>query len=487
MTIPELLPEPSGEAAPAPPAVPQVALAPVDRAAIGRSARARAPRSAHAGWTAAPDRRDPVDLLEAEGRTRVSELVPIRYGRMLASPFAFYRGAAAVMAADLAGRAVSGLTVQACGDAHLANFGAFAAPDRRLVLDVNDFDETLPGPWEWDVMRFAASIEILGRARMERGRDRRALVAGAVRSYRDAMRRFAAMGNLTLWYQRLDEEVLAREFLPGRRRERRPDASMRRAAAGARARDSLRAVVKLTERVRGDVRIVSRPPLIVPIAELLPADDARDVEAELQSLLAGYRRSLPADRRHLLDGYRVVDMARKVVGVGSVGTRCWVLLLHGRDAGDPLVLQAKEAEESALAPYAGHSRYANQGQRVVEGQRLMQAAGDILLGWDRLRGLDGRRRDFYLRQLWDGKYSPDVESMPIDRLHAYVRACAWTLARAHARSGDRIAIAAYLGGKPVFDTAMVAFARDYADQNERDHAALAEAARTGRIQAETGV
>ena len=317
MTLPEVVTEAS-DAAPAPPAIPHVAVAPADRAAIGRSARARAPRSAHAGWTAPPDRRDPVAVLEEEGRTRVPELVPIRYGRMLASPFAFYRGAAAVMAADLSGRAASGLTVQACGDAHIANFGAFAAPDRALVLDVNDFDETLPGPWEWDVLRLAASIEILGRARADRGRDRRALVAAAVRSYRDAMRGFARMGNLELWYQRLDESALAREFLPALRR---PDAAMRRAAAGARARDSLRAVVKLTERVRGRVRIVHRPPLIVPVAELLPADDARDVEAEMQGLLAGYRRSLPADRHHLLDGYRVVDLARKVVGVGSVGDR----------------------------------------------------------------------------------------------------------------------------------------------------------------------
>lgn len=486
MTLPELAPEEGDDAAPPPaaPVMPRVAVAPADRAAIGRSARARAPRSAHAGWAAAPGRRDPVAVLEDECRTRVPELVPIRYGRMLASPFAFYRGAAAVMAADLSGQAVSGLTVQACGDAHIANFGAFAAPDRALVLDVNDFDETLPGPWEWDVLRLAASIEILGRARTDRGRDRRALTAAAVRSYRDAMRAFAGMGNLELWYRRLDETALAREFLPALRR---PDVAMRRAAAGARARDSVRAVVKLTERVRGQVRVVHRPPLIVPVAELLPADDARDVELEMQSLLAGYRRSLPDDRRHLLDGYRVVDLARKVVGVGSVGTRCWVLLLHGRDAGDPLVLQAKEAEESVLAPYAGRSRHANQGRRVVEGQRLMQAASDILLGWDRLRGLDGRRRDFYVRQLWDGKLSPDLESMPAERLDAYVRACAWTLARAHARSGDRIAIAAYLGGKPVFDAAVVEFARDYANQNERDHAALAEAVRTGRVEAQTGV
>lgn len=485
MTLPELRPAGGRNTAPSEPAVPRVPLAPADRAAIGRAARARAPRSRHAGWTAPADRRDPIEILQEEAQTRVPELVPIRYGRMLASPFAFYRGAAAIMASDLAPTPVSGLIVQACGDAHLLNFGVYAAPDRKLVFDVNDFDETLPGPWEWDVKRLAASIEIVGRERGQRGRERRTLVAAAAQAYRQAMRRFAGMGNLALWYERIDEDVLTRRFLPGRRR--RPDAAMRRATASARARGSLRAVTKLTERVNGSVRIISRPPLIVPVGELLAPDDERDVEQEMQQLFASYRRSLNADRRHLLESYRIVDMARKVVGVGSVGTRAWVLLLHGRDAGDPLVLQAKEAEESVLAQYAGHSRYANQGQRVVEGQRLMQASSDILLGWQRVRGLDGRRRDFYIRQLWDGKFSADVEAMPADRLEAYVRACAWTLARGHARSGDRIAIAAYLGAKAAFDDALVDFARDYANQNERDYAALAEAVRTGRVAADVGV
>ncbi len=463
----------------------RVARDPGARAAAGRVARETAPRSAHAGWQAPSDRRDPIAILEEQDASRVAELVPVRYGRMLASPFTFYRGAAAIMAADLAPTPVSGLTVQACGDAHVLNFGAYAAPDRKLVFDTNDFDETLPGPWEWDVKRLAASIEIAGRVRGQRGRERRALVAGAVRAYREAMRTFATMGNLELWYARIDEDVLVRDFLPAGLDQ--ADETLRRAEAKARRRGSARAVLKLTERVDGRVRFVSAPPLIVPVAELVGPDEAVEDEARMERLLRGYRRSLVADRRHLLEGYQVVDMARKVVGVGSVGTRAWVVLLHGRDAGDPLVLQAKEAQESVLAPYAGASRYANQGQRVVEGQRLMQAASDILLGWERVDGLDGRRRDFYVRQLWDGKYAPDVETMPPQRLDIYVRVCAWTLARGHARSGDRVAIASYLGRKDVFDAAIVEFARDYADQNERDHAALVDAVRSGRIAAQAGI
>jgi uncharacterized protein (DUF2252 family) len=463
----------------------RIALDPRDRAAAGRAARKAVPRATHAAWEPATGRPDPVELLEEEERSRLPELVPIRHGRMLVSPFTFYRGAAAIMAADLAATPVSGLTVQACGDAHLLNFGAFAAPDRKLVLDVNDFDETLPAPWEWDVKRFCASIEIAGRARGDRARDRRLLVASAACAYRVAMRRFATIGNLDLWYSRIDEDVLVREFMPTA--SGRPDAALRRAQARARRKDSLRAITKLTETVDGRVRFRRDPPLVVPIEDVLPPDRARDAEAEMQRLLAGYRRSLNADRRHLLESYRVVDMARKVVGVGSVGTRAWVILLHGRDAGDPLVLQAKEAQASALAPYAGASRFANQGQRVVEGQRLMQAASDILLGWHRAEGVDGVRRDFYVRQLWDGKFSPDVETMPPERLAAYVRACAWTLARGHARSGDRIAIAAYLGKSDVFDGAMVAFARDYADQNERDYAVLEAAVRSGRLEIRSGL
>ncbi|UGS38650.1 DUF2252 domain-containing protein [Capillimicrobium parvum] len=463
----------------------RVAIEPVDRIAAGRAAREAAPRSSHAGWQPAPDRRSPMDLLEDEGRTRVPELLPIRYGRMLASPFTFYRGGAAIMAADLAPTPVSGLKVQACGDAHVLNFGTYAAPDRKLVFDVNDFDESLPGPWEWDVKRLAASIEIAGRARGQRRKECRGLVADTARAYREAMRTFAEMGNLDLWYTRIDEDALIRDFSPGG--SGKADATLERARAKALSKSSLRAVAKLTERVDGRVRIVHEPPLIVPIAELLPADDVRDVESWMERLLKRYQRSLLGDRRHLLDGYRLVDMARKVVGVGSVGTRAWVLLLHGRDSRDPLVLQAKEAGESVLAPYVGASPFANHGQRVVEGQRLMQAASDILLGWDRVEGLDGLTRDFYVRQLWDGKFSPDIETMRPERLAVYVRLCAWTLARGHARSGDRIAISAYLGKSDVFDRAIVEFACDYADQNERDHAELVEAVRSGRVSAESGI
>jgi uncharacterized protein (DUF2252 family) len=389
------------------------------------------------------------------------------------------------MAADLAATPITGLNVQTCGDAHVLNFGAYAAPDRKLVFDVNDFDETLPGPWEWDVKRLAASVEIAGRARSDGGRQRRALVAGAIHAYREAMRAFAGMGNLDLWYSRVDEDVLVRDFMPDGSGQ--ADETMLRSQAKARRHSSSRAVAKLTERVDGRVRFINAPPLVTPLSELLPPDDLRDVEADMQRLLDGYRSSLIRDRRHLLRSYHVVDMARKVVGVGSVGTRAWILLLHGRDAGDPLVLQAKEAEEAVFEPYCGASSYANHGQRVVEGQRLMQSAGDILLGWHRVQGIDGGRRDFYVRQLWDGKYAPDVETMPAERLAAYVRLCAWTLARGHARSGDRIAIASYLGARDVFDTAVAQFARDYADQNERDHAALAEAARSGRIGARPGI
>jgi len=462
----------------------RVAPDPAARADAGRAARTAVPRSSHAGWQPATDRRDPVSILEEQAHSRLPDLVPLRYGRMLVSPFTFYRGAAAIMAADLAPTPASGLRVQACGDAHVLNFGAYAAPDRKLVLDVNDFDETLPAPWEWDVKRFCTSIEVAARARGDRGRDRRALVASAARAYREAMRTFAATGNLDLWYSRIDEDVLVRDFVPGMRE---PDEGMRRAEAQARRKGSVRAMAKLTETVDGRVRFRHEPPLIVPIKEILPTDDARDVDAEMQGLLDGYRASLNADRRHLLGSYHVVDMARKVVGVGSVGTRAWVMLLHGRDAGDPLVLQAKEAQESVLAPYAGASAFDHEGQRVVEGQRLMQAASDILLGWQRVAGLDGVPRDFYVRQLWDGKFSPDVETMPADRLAPYVRVCAWTLARGHARSGDRIAIAAYLGKRDTFDAAMVEFARDYADQNERDYAALAQAVADGRVSAQTGV
>jgi uncharacterized protein (DUF2252 family) len=449
----------------------------------GRAARRRVPRSGHAEWVPSEDRADPVELLERESATRVQELVPIRYGRMLLSPFAFFRGAAGIMAADLATTPVSGLTAQLCGDAHLLNFGIFAAPDRRLVFDVNDFDETHVGPWEWDVKRLAASVEIAGRDRGVRGRQRRAAVFAGVQRYRTAMREFARMGHLEVWYSRLDTDSAGAAVKDVPEKDR---AAARQTTAKARRKDSLRAVSRLTTVVDGHMRFISDPPLVERAADLVPPDEAHELEARMRRLLERYSESLPEDRRHLLSSYRFVDMARKVVGVGSVGTRAWVILLQGRDENDPLVLQAKEAEASVLEDHLGPAAYANHGERVVQGQRLMQASSDILLGWLEADGFDGVTRDFYLRQLWDGKASFDVTTMSPARLARYAQLCGWTLARAHARSGDRAAIAAYLGSGEVFDRALVEFAAAYADRNEADYAALAQAADDGRIPAQAG-
>ena len=450
-----------------------------ERAAAGKAARSEAPRSAHAAWDPAADR-DPVAILEQQALTRVPELVPIRHGRMAASPFAFFRGAAAVMAADLARTPVSGLDVQACGDAHLSNFGAFAAPDRRLVFDLNDFDESLPGPWEWDLKRLAASFAIAGRENGFKRKERAAAVLAAARGYREAMRAFGAQSNLEVWYARLDVDSVIGEI----EAEPKLTAQVRKGVAKAQAKDSMRALEKLTHVVDGELRILADPPLIVPAEELMPADETRDLEQVLLQVLDSYRATLPGDRQHLLDGYRFRHLARKVVGVGSVGTRAWIVLLTGADDGDPLFLQAKEAEASVLEPYAGAGRFENHGQRVVEGQRLMQAASDIFLGWCPAIGVDGRQRDFYVRQLWDWKRSVDVERLTPHGLELYGRICGWTLARAHARSGDRIAIAAYLGGGDSFDRAIAEFAERYADQSERDHAALLAAIDSGRLAAE---
>jgi uncharacterized protein (DUF2252 family) len=421
-----------------------------------------------------------VAILERQAATRVPELVPIRYGRMATSPFAFFRGAAAVMAADLATTPASGLRVQACGDAHLSNFGAFAAPDRHLVFDLNDFDESLPGPWEWDVKRLGASFAIAGRENGFKRKQREAAVLTVARAYREAMRDFAAQRNLEVWYARLDVEAAMGEIDA----EPKLTAQVRRGIAKALAKDSLRALERLTEVVDGEPRIRAEPPLIVPAEELLGEDETRDLEQALRQVLDSYRASLPDDRQHLLDGYRFRHMARKVVGVGSVGTRAWVILLTGADDGDPLFLQAKEAEASVLEPYAGASRFENHGRRVVEGQRLMQATGDIFLGWCPALGIDGHQRDFYVRQLWDWKRSVDIERLTPHGLEIYARMCGWTLARAHARSGDRIAIARYLGGGDSFDTAIAKFSERYADQSERDHAALVEAIAAERVEAE---
>ncbi len=454
---------------------------PSERAAAGRAARAAAPRSSHGEWGPAGDRPDPVDLLERQAGSRVGRLVPLRYGRMLASPFAFYRGAAAVMAADLAPTPRSGLEAQLCGDAHLSNFGAFASPERRLVFDLNDFDETLPGPWEWDVKRLAASFSLAGRDRGCGRKQRRRIVLAAAREYREAMRRLARMGNLESWYRQLDAGAIAARWadaVGGRQRQ-----AFERNVARARAKDSSRAFSKLVEEVDGRPRIVSDPPLIVPVRELAE-DEAPgvDVEALVLRVLSDYRDSIAVEHRAVLDSYRLVDVAFKVVGVGSVGTRAWIALMLGRDEGDPLFLQVKEAQRSVLEPYTAPSRFDHQGERVVHGQRLMQAAGDILLGWVRAEGADGELRDFYVRQLWDWKGSARVESMDPRGLTAYAEICGMTLAHAHARGGDRIAIGAYLGKGDAFDRAMAEFAEAYAEQSERDYAALRDAAREGRIE-----
>jgi uncharacterized protein (DUF2252 family) len=453
----------------------------IDGVAGGKAARARAPRTSHAYWSPSPDRPDPRALLAQDDATRVPELVPIRYGRMLRSPFTFFRGAAAIMAADLPGTPTSGFEVQLCGDAHLSNFGTFAAPDRRLVFDLNDFDETAPGPWEWDVKRLVASVAVAGRAQGLSERERGQAVRSAGRGYRKAMRRFAAMGTLELWYARGDVEALLQR--PPRRLTEAGRRAAQRNVDKARSRTSLRAAAKLTHEVDGRRQIINAPPLIVRMEELLPAQDNRDMAAAVRGLLDQYRGTLSLDRARLLDGYRPVDVARKVVGVGSVGTRVWIVLMEGRDAGDPLMLQVKEAGTSVLESHFGSSGFDHGGQRVVEGQRLMQATGDIFLGWLRAVGLDGAQRDFYVRQLWDGKGSADVDNMDAGALFSYAKLCGAALARAHARSGDRVAIAAYLGDGPSFERALAAFAETYADQNERDYAALYAHVKAGEIKA----
>jgi len=451
----------------------------------GRAARATAPRSAHGDWAPSPKRPDPIATLRAQGATRVQELVPIRYGRMLVSPFTFYRGAAAIMAADLAPTPDSGIVVQACGDAHISNFGGFAAPDRRLVFGPNDFDETLPGPWEWDVKRMAASVEIAGRDVGLRAARRRRLVTACVREYREGMRVFADESHLDVWYDRLNASELVDRF--GGRLGEKGRILFAKPFAKARRKTSLRAIKKLTEHVHGELRFRSVPPLLVPLSELFDAAHAPDEEEYVRELIGGYAASLDEDRRYLFGTYRFVDMARKVVGVGSVGTRAWVFLFVGRDGKDPLVLQAKEAQASVLEPYVGVSEFQNHGERVVRGQRISHAASDIFLSWQRSMGLDGVEHDFYVRQLWDWKASIDLSTMSESGLHAYTRACGWSLARAHARSGDRLAIAGYLGSGSVFDQAVARFSTAYADQNELDYQRLADTVAAGDVTAEFGV
>jgi uncharacterized protein (DUF2252 family) len=465
--------------------VPSPPRSPEERAERGRAARSETPRSSHAEWTAAKNRPDPVALLEQQAATRVPELLPIRYGRMAASAFAFYRGGAYVMASDLANTPVSGMRAQLCGDAHLSNFGGFASPERDLVFDLNDFDETLPGPWEWDVKRLAASLAIAGRDHGFTAKQRRSIVQATVQLYRLAMQRLAGMGELAIWYERVDAGTLREQL--GTQATARQAKQFEKTVAKAKRKDSTRAFTKLASTIDGRPRIIADPPLLVPITDLLPELEEQRFREGMQGIFEAYRETLPEDRRGLLDRYEFVDLARKVVGVGSVGTRAWVMLLIGRDAGDPLFLQAKEARPSVLEPFAGKSEFGNQGKRVVQGQRLMQAASDVFLGWVRTTGVDGKRRDFYVRQLWDWKTSADVESMLPSGMEIYGQLCGWTLARAHARSGDAIAIAAYLGNGDSFDRALAEFAEKYAEVNEQDHLALIQAIEDGRVEAVAGI
>ncbi|HVX20743.1 MAG TPA: DUF2252 domain-containing protein [Acidimicrobiales bacterium] len=456
-----------------------------DRAASGKAARRAVSRASLGEWAADRHRTEAIQILAGQERTRVADLVPIRHGRMAASPFAFFRGAAAVMAADLAGGPRTGLQVQLCGDAHLMNFGGFASPERDLVFDVNDFDETLPGPFEWDVKRLAASLEVAARDRGFDQTHRRAIVGWAARAYREGIRGFASMGVLDIWYSRLDEAGIVRSW--GTQAPRETLRNLQRRAGKAGTKNHLKAFNRLVRVDDGQLHFVSDPPLLVPIREVFSELDAKRIWDTLVVTLDNYRDSLRRDLRHLVDRFELVDVARKVVGVGSVGTRCWVVLLIGQNPADPLFLQVKEAEASVLEPHVGKSRYANHGQRVVQGQRYMQAASDIMLGWCRARGADDVTRDFYVRQLWDWKISGNVESMTAATMRVYAQICGWTLARGHARSGDATAIAAYLGSGDTFDKAMVRFAGAYADQNEDDHLALVEAVRTGRTEATANV
>jgi uncharacterized protein (DUF2252 family) len=460
------------------------------RVARGRAARVQAPRSGHGRWEPQSGRPGPVALLEEQAETRVPMLVPIRYGRMLVSPFTFYRGAALIMASDLSATPVSGVTVQLCGDAHLSNFGLFGTPERQMIFDINDFDETLPGPWEWDVKRLAASFEIMGRDRGFAPAERRAIVTAAVGEYRHRMRQAAGMGGLDAWYDHLEAGTLlrlVREEVRVKRVTKLEARAFERDVGKAYTRDNTRVLTKRAAAVDGELRIAADPPVIIPIEDLItPGSEWEDPVPLIKKLLSSYRRTL-GHQHHPLEEYRYVHGAYKMVGVGSVGTRCYIMLMLGRDHNDPLFLQVKEAQASVLERFVGKGHYAHHGQRVVAGQRLMQAATDIFLGWIRIRGLDGVTRDYYVRQFQDWKGSADVESMLVPGATIYARLCAATLARAHARWGDRIAIASYLGNGDVFDRAIADFSTVYADQNEKDYEAFAAAVRSGRLTAQTGI
>ena len=464
--------------------VPHLSVA--ERVARGKAARAEVPRSRHGEFEPSPTRADPVELLERQSKTRVPELVPIRYGRMLVSPFTFYRGAASIMAQDLASTPRSGLNVQCCGDAHLSNFGVFASPERALVFDVNDFDETLPGPWEWDVKRLAVSMLIAARSNGFKAKEQDRIVLDTVGQYRTAMAEFAGMNNLQVWYAHLDIESVLKDYAPQFKPKliKRADKQL----AKAHTKDSMTAFSKLTQVVDGKVQIVDQSPLIVPIEQLAEGRERDEITEGLHQLLRDYRQTLEFDRRVLLEEFELTDLARKVVGVGSVGTRAYIALMLGRDGQDPLFLQMKEAEASVLEEFLGPSEFSNHGERVVTGQRLMQASSDIFLGWLHVdTGLDGKPRDFYARQLKDWKGSAEIEQMVPAGMAAYGKLCGWTLARAHARSGDRIAIASYLGNGDTFDRAILQFSEAYAEQNDRDYKRLSKAVKSGKITAETGL
>jgi uncharacterized protein (DUF2252 family) len=467
--------------APPAPAADPAHPSPEERAERGKAARADAPRSSHAEWAPAHDRPDPIDLLEQQAATRVPELVPIRYGRMAASAFSFFRGAAYIMASDLRGTPDSGLRAQLCGDAHLSNFGGFASPERDLLFDLNDFDETLPGPWEWDLKRLVASLAVAGRDRGFSAKQRRSAVLACSAAYRGEMQRLAGLRDVDIWYQHVDAQALADAFAP--HASKKQARAFQKSVAKAQSKDSTRAFTKLAATVDGTPRIISDPPLVVPIRELVSEAEASDLSEQMRELLRTYRASLPEYRGKLVDRYHFVDLARKVVGVGSVGTRCWIILLIGRDNGDPLFLQAKEARPSVLEPFCGKSKFGNQGRRVMEGQRLMQAASDVFLGYLRTKGIDGKQRDFYVRQLWDWKTSAEVESMVPLGMQQYGQLCGGILARAHARSGDSIAIGSYVGGSDSLDRALADFAERYAEQNDLDHQALVTAIQDGRVEA----
>lgn len=474
------------ESAPSPVVEPSAAFE--SRRAAGRAVRERVPRSSMGPWVAPPDRTDPISLLEEQATTRVPDLVPIRHGRMRVSPFTFYRGAALLMASDLASTPHTGLTVQLCGDAHLSNFGLFGTPERRLTFDMNDFDETLPGPFEWDVKRLAASFAIAGRHRGFSAAATRRAVLAAARGYREAMRKSASSTVLDAWYDRLDADDARVRLRAEKDAQRVAEKQVRRfdeAVSKARTRDRMKAFAKLVHKVDGQLRIVADPPLIVPIEDLVSDAGTHD-EVVLRGTLEQYQRTLQGSR-HPVSEYRYRHMARKVVGVGSVGTRAWIILLTGRDDDDPLLLQAKEAQASVLERFLGASVYDNHGERVVRGQRAMQASSDIFLGWQRVTGIDGQERDFFLRQLHDWKGSIDPEIMTPKGAEIYARICGETLARAHARSGDRVEIAAYLGSGEVFDNAIADFSESYADQNDADFAAFTAAVDAGRLDAVSGL